>query len=67
MGAIHSAEIGDGTLECEDILSVLNLLGLFLKEDHFLPNMCDQIVLNHKNGIYDGAMRVVKAAFAGKE
>lgn len=61
-GAIHSAEIGDGTLECRDIPHVLNMLKLFLKEDGLLCDMCHNIVKNKKAGIYDGAYRVVELA-----
>ena len=31
-GAIHSAEIGDGTLECRDIPHTLQMMKLFLEE-----------------------------------
>lgn len=61
-GAIHSAEIGDGTLECEDILRTLQMLELFMKEDTLLNDMCDAIVANKAAGIYDGAYRVVELA-----
>lgn len=61
-GAIHSAEIGDGTLECEDIAHTLQMIGLFVKEDVLLRDMCDAIVQNKKAGIYDGAYKVVELA-----
>lgn len=62
-GAIHSAEIGDGTLECEDIPHVLQMLNLFLNDSVLLNDMCDNIVMNKKSGIYDGAYKVVELAF----
>lgn len=61
-GAIHSAEIGDGTLECRDIGHTLQMVKLFLQDEAFLADMCDNIVLNKKMGIYDGAYKVVELA-----
>lgn len=66
-GAIHSAEIGDGTLECRDIPHTLQMMKLFLEDEQYLKDMCDNIVRNKQMGIYDGAYRVVKAAMARKE
>ena len=66
-GAIHSAELGDGTLECRDIPHTLQMLDLFLHEDWLLPEMCDNIVTNDSIGIYDGAYRVVEAAMGLRE
>jgi len=61
-GAIHSAEIGDGTLECRDIPHTLQMLRLFLEEKKYFCNMCENIIRNKKAGIYDGAYEVVKLA-----
>ncbi|HIW80784.1 MAG TPA: hypothetical protein H9742_04510 [Candidatus Acetatifactor stercoripullorum] len=61
-GAVHSAELGDGTLECEDIPHTLQMLELFLREDTLFCGMCDAIENNKKAGIYDGAYRVVELA-----
>lgn len=61
-GAIHSAEIGDGTLECRDISHTLQMLKLFIEEDTLFKDMCSNIVKNKKMGIYDGAYKVVKLA-----
>ncbi|MBQ8626459.1 MAG: hypothetical protein IJ419_09905 [Agathobacter sp.] len=61
-GAIHSAEIGDGTLECGDIPHTLQMVELFIKEDTLLNDMCDAIVKNKEAGIYDGAYKVVELA-----
>ena len=65
-GAVHSAEIGDGTLECRDIPHTLQMLDLFLQDASLLEGMCGCIVQNKKAGIYDGAYNVVKAAMALK-
>lgn len=61
-GAIHSAEMGDGTLECEDIPHTKQMLELFLGEDRILKEMCDAIVRNKTQGVYDGAYRAVRMA-----
>ena len=66
-GAIHSAEIGDGSLECRDIPHTLQMIRLFLEDDVTLRGMCDAIVLNKKMGIYDGAYNTVKIAINLKE
>lgn len=66
-GAIHSAEIGDGTLECRDIPHTLQMLDLFLQEDALLLDMCANIETNKTIGIYDGAYRAVELAMGLKQ
>lgn len=65
-GAIHSAEMGDGSLECQDIPHTLQMARLFLEDDVTLKNMCDAIDLNKKMGVYDGAYNAVKIAMGLK-
>ena len=65
-GAIHSAEMGDGTLECEDIPHTIQMLDLFLGEDTTLKAMCGAICLNKTAGLYDGAYNAVKLAMGLK-
>lgn len=65
-GAIHSAEIGDGTLECRDIPHTLQMIKLFMGKNHLLDDMCSNIIQNKKAGIYDGAYKVVELAMAQK-
>ena len=65
-GAIHSAEMGDGTLECEDIPHTLQMIRLFKDEDMPLRNMCENIINNKKTGLYDGAYKVVQTAMGMK-
>lgn len=65
-GAIHSAEIGDGTLECRDIPHTIQMIDLFLEESDLLDSMCDNIVTNNSIGIYDGAVKVVELAMGLK-
>ncbi|MBQ9155259.1 MAG: hypothetical protein IJ137_00595 [Eubacterium sp.] len=66
-GAIHSAELGDGTHECQDIPHTLQMIDLFLREDVMLKNMCGSIIKNKSIGVYDGAYEVVKLAFGLRE
>jgi len=61
-GAIHSAELGDGTLECEDVPHTLQMLDLFLEEDVLLRDMCANILVNKAAGVYDGAYKAVALA-----
>lgn len=64
-GAIHSAEIGEGTLECRDIPHTLQMVDLFMTTD-LLEEMCHNIITNKAAGIYDGAYKVVELAMALK-
>lgn len=66
-GAIHSTEIGDGTLECQDIPHVLQMLELFMNDPVLLEDMCHNIVRNKETGVYDGAYEAVKLAMRLKE
>lgn len=61
-GAIHSAEIGDGTLECRDIPHTLQMIRLFMEEEEYFCDMCRNIIRNKSMGIYDGAYKVVELA-----
>ena len=61
-GAVHSAEIGDGTLECLDIAHTIQMLHMFLSDPGFLTGMCENILRNKEQGIYNGAYRVVEEA-----
>ncbi|MGN0362987.1 MAG: DUF6937 domain-containing protein [Bilifractor sp.] len=66
-GAIHSAEIGDGTIECDDTPHVLQMIDMFLQDRDFLREMCQNIITNKAIGIYDGAYKAVKIAMELKE
>ena len=65
-GAIHSAEMGDGTLECEDVPHTLQMVDLFLREDVLLKEMCGCICTNKTIGLYDGAYKAVELAMNQK-
>lgn len=62
-GAVHSAEIGDGTLECRDVAHTIQMIDLFLKDKSYIVGMCDAIMKNKRMGVYDGAYKAVEAAF----
>lgn len=64
-GAIHSAEMGEGTLECRDIPHTLQMVEQFLNTG-LLENMCEAIVTNKSIGLYDGAYKVVELAMGMK-
>lgn len=66
-GAIHSAEMGDGTLECRDIAHTLQMIDLFCRDDSFLSGMCESIQRNKSAGLYDGAYKVVELAMKQKK
>ena len=66
-GAIHSAELGDGTLECEDVPHTLQMLDLLLGEETLYAEMIRAILVNKSIGVYDGAYNVVKLAMGLKE
>jgi len=66
-GAIHSAEMGEGTLECRDIPHTLQMVEMFLNGKNELKDMCDCIVANKKAGLYDGAYKVVEIAMGLKK
>jgi len=61
-GAIHSAEIGDGTYECETKNSVREMVDQFQNNPEILNRMSMNIIKNKAAGIYDGAYEVIKAA-----
>ncbi|MBR2781808.1 MAG: hypothetical protein IKE00_00525 [Oscillospiraceae bacterium] len=65
-GAIHSAEMGDGSLECRDIPHTLQMLDLFLTDPVMLDEMCRCILQNNRIGVYDGAYKAVQIAMSLK-
>lgn len=66
-GAVHSAEIGDGTLECRDIPHTLQMIKLFMEDDTYITDMCENIKKNKQMGIYNGAYEAVKLAVTMKK
>lgn len=61
-GAIHSAEVGDGTLECRDNAHTIQMIRMFMEDEVLFNQMCENIMENKKQGLYDGAYKVVELA-----
>ena len=61
-GAIHSAELGDGTQECETPEFACQVVEMILKQPSLIEGMCKAIIAEKKKGTYDGAYKAVKIA-----
>lgn len=61
-GAIHSAEVGDGTIECETSEYACSVVELLMKNPKLIEGMCNSITENNKNGLYNGAYKAVEYA-----
>ena len=58
-GAIHSAEIGDGTQECETADFASKMIKQLIENPTEIEKMCNNIIKNKQLEIYDGAYKVV--------
>ena len=61
-GAIHSAELGDETLECETPEYACQMVKLLMEQPSLIEGMCNNIIAQKKIGTYDGAYKAVKIA-----
>lgn len=61
-GAIRSAEIGDGTIECGTSDYAIQMLEMILSEKTVMRKFSEHILEAHKNGVYDGAYKAVALA-----
>ena len=61
-GAIRSAEVGDGTFECEKLEQVVAMVKLMQEDTSLLRHFCGRILDAHRAGLYDGAYKVVQLA-----
>ena len=61
-GAIHSAELGDGTQECETPEYACQVLEMIMNQPSLIEGMCNNIIAQKKIGTYDGAYKAVKIA-----
>ena len=59
-GAIHSAELGDGTPECQTPQTANNIVKLILEDTSLIEAMCLNIIKEKNKGTYDGAYNVIK-------
>jgi hypothetical protein len=65
-GAVRAAEIGDGSCECMDRRAVMKTLDLMIETDDLLAIYCEQILAQHRIGVYSGAYRVIERGLAGR-
>jgi hypothetical protein len=63
-GAIHSAEMGDGTYEVAPGRETTDMIRLLQSEPEILLHMNECILHNNRAGLYNGAYEVVKLAVA---
>lgn len=61
-GAIHSADIGDGSQECETPEYACAMVEQILQNPEIEIRMCNNILKNNENKIYHGAYRTVQLA-----
>ena len=61
-GAIHSAELGDGTIECESPEYACQMTKLLMEQPSLIEGMCNNIIAQKSIGTYDGAYKAVKVA-----
>lgn len=61
-GAIHSAELGDGTQECKTPQSACAAVEQLLQNPLLIEQMCCNIIEEQKKGTYDGAYHVIEMA-----
>lgn len=65
-GAVRAAEIGEGTIECDNDDKISQMLTLLLEDRESLKMMNSYILKNHKMGIYNGAYRVIDLIKGGE-
>ena len=61
-GAIRGSDIGDGTLETDSLSGVQQMLQIMLSDNDLLRFYSQNILNNHRIGIYNGAYQAVKLA-----
>ena len=61
-GALRSAELGDGTIECRTYNQVNQMADMLIKERTNITAMCNNILKANRIKIYDGGYEAVKTA-----
>ena len=61
-GAIHSAELGDGTYEVAPGRETVDMIRLLQSEPEVLLNLNDCVLKNKAAGLYNGAYEVIRLA-----
>lgn len=59
-GAIHSSELGDGTIECESVESAYQMLSTLLDDPYVLESMNHTILKLHEQKVYHGAYKAIE-------
>ena len=59
-GAIHSAELGDGTQECTTPQQADAVIKMIMEDTSLIELMCRNIINEKVKGTYDGAYNVIK-------
>jgi hypothetical protein len=59
-GAIHSSELGDGSVECESVESANQMMTYLLEDTDALKHMNERILELHKQKLYHGAYEAIK-------
>lgn len=59
-GAIRAAEIGDGTIECNTVDKIEQMLDIIFSEEDVLTMMVENILKANKIGTYNGAYKVIE-------
>jgi hypothetical protein len=67
MGAIHSSEIGDGSLETTRMPQVLQILDVLLNQRDLLSLYIERLIANKRAGVYDGAYRAVDLVLSNRK
>ena len=61
-GAIHSAELGDGTQECQTPEQAGAIVKQVMENPELIEMMCNNIIQQKQIGTYDGAYKTIKLA-----
>lgn len=64
-GAIHGAELGDATYECDTPIKIKKMLSDFINDKELLKHMIEETNHLKQMGYYDGAYECVKLAVKG--
>lgn len=59
-GAIHSSELGDGTLECENVERAIQMLAYLLDDSKALLRMNETVLMLHAQKHYHGAYKAIE-------
>jgi hypothetical protein len=64
-GAIRGSEMGDGTIETDSEPALSRTLQTLIEEGDLLKLYCHHILINNRDGVYNGAASAVSLAVSG--